>query len=524
MQARREFEAFNVFPDYVAPLHQVALTRFMSKNPNIEGVWVWSQGGGPLRHGPLLIYRRHGIWLWTDANVFATSRLLQDPGLSIEDVTREWVAGVFGDEPRVVDPMTQLLLNSHATAARGLTIPNFARKAVTGLGLDVPPVIYSYWDIVDASSSIYSHVYAVTRGRTAETIEEAFATVDEARHMQLLLSEATPFIVQGQEWLPSMSASLEYEANLLETMAFHKQFALTFWEWVDLGGETRKANWMSAIEAFKTAQFVHRERYDGNLDFPAYNFELVDRSITQAERTDSVVWFSRLLALVLALLIVSSLLDRKHNVVGPWWFPIMLVALVALVLAFTSFAGSAFVVTTGAPLVLYTAGLRLSLFRGRATDYSRAVSPLLVAGLLLALTLSVRGPAYFWLRFWLSDTFRLLLFAGLGMLSIAHIYLTLRLAGGSVTKAWGWLLVLAGASMALYGSFHLAVGFEALLSRLNDELLLLPGMLSRILGITTHLNIPLAIPFYLTATGVALIILGGALVSIGRHRMRVLRV
>jgi hypothetical protein len=43
---------------------------------------------------------------------------------------------------------------------------------------------------------------------------------------------------------------------------------------------------------------------------------------------------------------------------------------------------------------------------------------------------------------------------------------------------------------------------------LNDELMLLPGGLSRILGITTHLEIPVTIPAMVLHAGLALAIAG----------------
>lgn len=88
-------------------------------------------------------------------------------------------------------------------------------------------------------------------------------------------------------------------------------------------------------------------------------------------------------------------------------------------------------------------------------------------------------------------------------------------------RGWGWWMALSGAGVGLYGVFHLAYGFEALLARLNDELLLLPGMVSRIMGITTHLNIPLEIPGYLAAIGAALAVAG--LVLLAGHRWVVSR-
>lgn len=50
---------------------------------------------------------------------------------------------------------------------------------------------------------------------------------------------------------------------------------------------------------------------------------------------------------------------------------------------------------------------------------------------------------------------------------------------------------------------HVAT-LENSLTAINDELAVLPGGLSRILGITTHLNIPTDIPVYLIGAGICL--------------------
>ncbi|MER7456660.1 hypothetical protein [Micromonospora sp. NPDC126480] len=50
-QARREFEAFGSLPNDLGPLHRRALREFLAANPKVEGVWNWTQDGGPLRAG-----------------------------------------------------------------------------------------------------------------------------------------------------------------------------------------------------------------------------------------------------------------------------------------------------------------------------------------------------------------------------------------------------------------------------------------------------------------------------------------
>ena len=45
------------------------------------------------------------------------------------------------------------------------------------------------------------------------------------------------------------------------------------------------------------------------------------------------------------------------------------------------------------------------------------------------------------------------------------------------------------------------IGLENMLTYLNDELLVLPGGLSRIMGITTYLDIPLELPLWVIYAG-----------------------
>ena len=62
MQGRREFEAFNAIPDDMGSDHQVALQRFLAGNPHIDGLWMWTQDGGPWRAGPMSLYLKSGFW------------------------------------------------------------------------------------------------------------------------------------------------------------------------------------------------------------------------------------------------------------------------------------------------------------------------------------------------------------------------------------------------------------------------------------------------------------------------------
>lgn len=54
-QSRREFENFGAFPNDLGPQFQAALQSLLTANPRIEGVWTWTQDGGPWRAGPMTL-------------------------------------------------------------------------------------------------------------------------------------------------------------------------------------------------------------------------------------------------------------------------------------------------------------------------------------------------------------------------------------------------------------------------------------------------------------------------------------
>jgi hypothetical protein len=64
------------------------------------------------------------------------------------------------------------------------------------------------------------------------------------------------------------------------------------------------------------------------------------------------------------------------------------------------------------------------------------------------------------------------------------------------------------------------MGLEQAITRLNNEMAVLPLGLSLILGITTHLDIPTDLPLMMMAMGAALALVGGLLTLPGtlRHR------
>jgi hypothetical protein len=129
------------------------------------------------------------------------------------------------------------------------------------------------------------------------------------------------------------------------------------------------------------------------------------------------------------------------------------------------------------------------------------MAPRVIIMSFIAALIAVRGSGYFWYQLWVSDLFRMIFFSIFVMLIFRkfHIYILMgkklgrRNSAGSaalVFMVFGIQLLVAGVSLQLFG-------LEESLTALNNELLVLPGGLSKIMGITTHLGIPLQLPVWI---------------------------
>ena len=103
MQSRREFESFGTVPNDLGVLHQLALRRFLAANPHVEGVWTWTQDGGPWRAGPRSLLLTTGFWQLYDSTPRSPVRLARDPDADPAELTADWARRWFSNDPDTVD-------------------------------------------------------------------------------------------------------------------------------------------------------------------------------------------------------------------------------------------------------------------------------------------------------------------------------------------------------------------------------------------------------------------------------------
>ncbi len=184
-QSRREFENFGAFPNDLGVLYQEALQRFIAANPNVEGIWTWTQDGGPWRAGPLSLELKAGFWQLYELNTELAVRLARDPDADPAAITADWARRWFSDDPATVRAIGEAMAESRAAITDGLYIGPFADRRVFAIGLEPPPMMWIFeWDIVTGDSAVLDVIYEISRDELDEAIaggDRAIAAVERMR-------------------------------------------------------------------------------------------------------------------------------------------------------------------------------------------------------------------------------------------------------------------------------------------------------------------------------------------------------
>ena len=162
----------------------------------------------------------------------------------------------------------------------------------------------------------------------------------------------------------------------------------------------------------------------------------------------------------------------------------------------------------------------LSAGRARWAVVAAAGGAALFRVVLLLIALTPTGPGGYWFGFWTDEVARsvyvTIAFALFAWVLVAAGWALAASLGGR--RATGVVLAGVGAVLALFGVFIGLVGLESALTVWNDQMGLLPWGLSRILGITVYLEIPVDSPWYVAVVGGLLLLIGGALALVRRRR------
>jgi Glycosyl hydrolase family 67 C-terminus len=553
-QSRREFEDFGGLPNDLGDQEQRALRELLAANPHIEGVWDWTQTGGPLYAGPRLLYLRAGLWQLIDLDAYLTARLAWDPQTDVGAATADWVRASFSADPATAGAIAQVLALSRSAITDGLYIGPFASQTVKALGLAPPPMMWIFeWDIVTGDTAVLDSIYAVSRGHLDEAIAQGERAVQTAQRMRELVGGTDPATFTDPALRQRLLDTLDYEVDLFSTLSAYRTMVLRHAQWLDTGSATADQQWRQARTAYLAARSAHVQRYGADTDLPAYNFTAADLGLARADRDVSMAWLARaLLVALLGLLAVGLFAGRRGSgertaglhalwvgATQPWRvasleapasrtarLTVWLVPAIALVLSrliYTWFASPAhLVVTLGAWLLFAVALALLTRGRDRYHLWAAVGGAALLRTVILLVALVTRGPGHYWMNFWIHPLLRsayvTIAFAAFGWVFLAAWFVLRDRYRLAVRAALGRLLLAIGAPLAVLGGLIAVLGLERALTWWDDQMNLLPWGLHRILGITVYLGIPTILPTVAAVLGVLLMVAGGLLTAPCRRR------
>ena len=541
-QARREFEGFGALPNDLGVLEQQALHRFLAANPRVEGVWNWTQEGGPLHAGPMNLYLRTGFWQLADLNTYLTARLAWNPDADPAAATADWARQTFSTDPATVAAISQAMALSRDAITKGLYIGPYADRSVRALGLEPPPMMWIFeWDIVSGDSAALDSIYAVSRDRLDAAVTEGDDAIALAGRMRELIGATDPAGWRDPALRQRFVDALDYEVSLFETLGAYRTMVLRHVQWLDTGAA--RTEWLAARGRYEAARDRHVQRYRGDVDLPAYNFTAADLGLARADRDVTMAWLARgllaLMSLVLALGTTrvpgrTALRALWTGATRPWRLSrldlqpstvdrMVVVAVPAFAIGLsraihTWFAAPAHLVLVLGAWLVFAGALRL-LDRDPFLLWAAVGGAALLRTVLLLGTLVLRGPGHYWFEFWTDPAARsvyiTVAFAAFCWVFVAA-WLVLRERHGR-RPATGRVLVALGLPLVVLGAGVAALGLERALTLWNDQLALLPWGLSRILGITVYLGIPPSLPEIVLGVGVVTALVGGALLWPRRH-------
>lgn len=560
-QSRREFENFGAFPNDLGAQYQWALQQLLASNDRIEGVWVWTQDGGPWRAGPMSLYLKAGFWQLSELNTQLAVDLARDPDADVAGITAAWAREWFSDDPDTVEAIVAAMTRSREAIEQGMYLEQFAEQRVFAIGLEPPPMMWIFeWDILTGDSAVLDVMYSIVRdsagGDGAAGVDAAIASGAEAvaavEEMRDAVTATDASSWRSPELHEEFVSTLDYELDTLRLLEAYRALILHQGQWHDTRAPSAREAWEADRERFDELAAAHLERYEGDLDHPAFNLTAAELGVDRSERDPAMAWAARvLLVLALAWVVIGVLSSRTRLVakpgaaaasatwvasIRPWrarettlglydldrW--LLLVIPVALLVG-TRAVQTSFLSWTHLAVVLgawtvFALVLRLCVGRRSPWPVIAAVGGVVVLRCIVTLVaLSFTGPGGYWFAFWTDPVLRTAYIA----LAFALFVWVFVAAGWALAgqvgprRAVGFVLAAVGAGLLVPSAVVGAIGLEQALTLWNDEMGLLPWGLARILGITTYLDIPGETAWFAAGFAVVLLLVG-VLLALPRRR------
>lgn len=547
-QSRREFENFGAFPNDLGPQYQYALRTLLAENPRIEGVWTWTQDGGPWRAGPMTLYLKAGFWQLYELNTMLAVDLARDPGADVARVTENWARQWFSEDSETVTAILRAMALSRPAIEQGMYIQPFAEQRVFAIGLEPPPMMWIFeWDILTGDSAVLDVLYAISRDATGGDIEQAIVggqrAVADAEAMRDLVANTDPDTWRDPALRDAFVGTMDYELDVLRMLTAYRAMILHQGQWHDtLSGEAYAA-WQADRDLFEVLAAAHVETYAGDIDYPAFNLTAAELGVERADRDLAMAWLARVLLVLAAAWVLIGMVASRTRLVRrpgaaaarsswlsatrPWrarestlgllsldrWLLLVVPAalLVATRAVQTSFLSWTHLAVVLGAWLLFAVVVRVLVGSRSPWPVIAAVGGVIVLRCIVTLAaLSLSGPGGYWFAFW-TDPVRRSVYITIAFALFVWLFVAAGWALASqlgARRATGTVLAGIGVGLAIPAAIVGFVGFEQALTLWNDEMGLLPWGLARILGITVYLDIPPDTPWFAAGFGAVVALIG----------------
>jgi hypothetical protein len=547
LQSRREFENYGAFPNDLGAEYQWALQQLLAANDQVEGVWVWTQDGGPWRAGPMSLYLKAGFWQLYELNTQVAASLARDPSADVAEVTADWAREWFSDDPATVEAIVEAMTHSREAIAQGMYIEPFADQRVFAIGLEPPPMMWIFeWDILTGDSAVLDVMYAIARD-SADGVDGAISggadAVAAAETMRDIVTETDASTWRSPEMRDAFVSTLDYEVETLRLLAAYRAMILHQGEWHDTLSPDAHAAWDADRAAYQALAAEHLERYEGDLDHPAFNLTAAELGVERAERDALMAWLARVLLVLAGAWVLIGMIAARTRLVRrpgaaaaraswiastrPWrarestlgmleldrWLLLIVPAalLVATRAVQTSFLSWTHLAVVFGAWAMFTLVVRACIGRRSPWPVLAAVGGVVMLRCIVTLIgLAFTGPGGYWFAFWTDPVLRTVYIT----VAVA-LFVWAFVAGGwalsaqfGARRATGFVVAGVGGGLLVPAVIVGVVGLETALTLWNDEMGLLPWGLARILGITTYLEIPAETPWIAAGVGAVLLVLG----------------
>ena len=226
----------------------------------------------------MTLYLKAGFWqlyeLDTDAR---RARSPATPTPTSARVTADWARQWFSDDPATVDRDRRGDGLSRQAIEQGMYIEPFAEQRVFAIGLEPPPMMWIFeWDILTGDSAVLDVLYAISRDATGGDIEAAIAGGEQAvadveRMRELGRDRRMPRPGATPALRDAFLGTLDYEVDVLRLLAAYRAMILYQGEWHDTLSPDAYDAWEADRDEFEALAAAHIERYEGDIDYPAYN-------------------------------------------------------------------------------------------------------------------------------------------------------------------------------------------------------------------------------------------------------------